>query len=72
MILKGIYVDQWNLPQTMPPICHINEFSDEVRRYDRSLTDQKTVVILGYRKETPEMHKRVKEITFCIDSIEPW
>lgn len=35
--LKGVYVDQWNMPQKNPRIHHVKQFLDEVRKYDAGL-----------------------------------
>lgn len=35
--LKGVYVDQWNMPQKNPRIHHVKQFLDEIRKCDAGL-----------------------------------
>lgn len=34
MMAKALYVDQWHVPQHTMRIHHLNQFFDEIRRYD--------------------------------------
>lgn len=38
MILKAVYVDQWNVSRQQPRIHHVSQFLDEIREHDKGMS----------------------------------